>query len=398
MSSESLSNDQGPANHRRSLIGRLVTPILILVMILIIAALVARRGGETEDTATVRPPRAIAVELAPVAATTLQDTLRGVGTLNPFQTVEIRPEVNGRILRMNFEEGRFVDQNQVLFELEDEKTSMRFEAHQAALASTRVRLENLRRNYERTASLRERDMVPEEQYDRARTELQAVSADVERLEAELALAGRALEDTIIRAPFDGYISRQLIDPGTFVTVGEPLAIIYEIDPLQITFYVPEKYAGRVERGQDVYASLTAYPNRQFKGQVDFISPVADPGTRNFRVRANIDNPDNLLMPGSFASTELVLARREDRPVIPEQSLVPTRDGYIVYVVEKESSTAHIRQVRTGIREGGRVEINRGLSPGEMVVVYGHMQLDDGSTVNIVQSWDTNWPETEREVD
>lgn len=137
-------------------------------------------------------------------------------------------------------------------------------------------------------------------------------------------------------------------------------------------------------------TVAAFPDRQFNGSVDFISPVIDEGTRKFRVRANIDNPEGRLMPGAFASAELVLALRENRPVIPEQALVATREGYIVYIVDPSSNTARSREVQTGLREPGLVEILEGVSPDELVVVYGHMQLDDGYSVNIQHTWKRDW--------
>lgn len=378
-------------SENKSMISRLITPVLLLVMILIITFIIARRGDEAkENNDQQRTSRPISVELAPVVATTLQDIVYGVGTLDPMQTVQIKTEVNGKIMAANFEEGGFVEKNRVLFEIEDEKITKHYEARKAALESARIRLENLRRNYERISTLRERNLVSEDQFDNAKTELEAATSDVQRLEVELSLAEREVRDTIVRAPFDGYISRQLVDPGTFVTVGTPLAVVYEIDPLQISFFIAERYAGRVERGQDVFVRVTAYPEKNFKGNVDFISPVIDQGTRKFRVRANIDNPENMLMPGAFGSAQLVLALREDRPVVPEESLVTTREGYIVYVVDPGGNTANMRPVKTGLREPGRVEIMEGLSPGEQVVVYGHMQLDDGSPVNIVRTWETDW--------
>ena len=395
MPPENTSTNQQPGKREKSVLGKLVTPFIAILLILVIAALVMRDDPEENDEP--RPERAITVDVAPVVAVTLEDTVRGVGTLDPLQTVRIKPEVNGRLTSINFEEGGFVEKNQVLFKIDDEKIARRHDAQKAALESTRIRLENLRRNYDRVSSLRDRDLVSEDQYDNARTELQAVSSEVERLEAQLELAARELRDTVIRAPFDGYISRQLVDPGTFVTVGETLAVIYEIDPIQMSFFIPEKYAGRVERGQDVYASVAAHPDRRFQSKVDFISPVADERTRKFRVRTNIENPENILMPGSFAHAELVLALREDKPVIPEQALVPTREGYIVYVVNdsennENNGTAEIRHIQTGIRQSGRVEIVDGLSVGEKIVVYGHMQLDEGSAVVISDTWDDDWSE------
>lgn len=391
MSSENRKEGQKPDKENRTMINRLITPFAVLVIVLILGAIIFR-GGEEAETNGERSQRtrAISVDLAPVAATTLRDTVSGVGTLDPIQEVRIKPEIHGKLMAVNFEEGGFVENGQVLFEIDDEKITQQYEARKAALQSGRIRLENLRRNFERVSSLRERNLVSEDQYDNAKTELEAVSSDVARLEAELALAAKEVQDTIIRAPFDGYISRQLVDPGTFVTAGEPLAVVYKIDPLQISFFIPDKYAPRVRPGQDIDVTVAAYPDRRFRGKVDFISPTADETTRKFGVRANIDNPESKLMPGSFASVELVLNVRKDRPVIPEQALVTTREGYIVYVVDPDEATARIRKIKTGLREPGRVEVTEGLSPGEKIVVYGHMQLDDGSSVNIADTWKEDW--------
>ena len=390
MPSENMHNGQKRHKESRTLFARLITPlILFIVLLVVVGTIVIRRTGVDEEH---RPREAmrISVETAPVIAMTLRDTVTGMGTLEPMQTVEIKPEVGGKLLSVNFREGEFVDEGQVLFEIDDEKISRQLEARRAALDSTRARLENLRRNYERVATLRERDLISEDQYDNARTELNAVSADVERLEAEMEIAKRELEDTVIHSPFNGYISRQMVDPGTVVQAGQSLAVIYEVDPLQLSFFIAERYMGRVSRGQDVFATVTAYPDRSFTGEVDFISPVIDAGTRRFRVRANIENPETELMPGSFASALLVLENLENRLVIPEQALVPTRLGYIVYVVNTDNDTAARRQVETGLRQPGLVEITDGLAANERVVAYGHMQLDDGSPVNIVESWNEDW--------
>ena len=390
MPSEIHHDKQTPPRRGRKGLGCIL--VLVLLVLLVAALLFFVPFTRTDDPGD-RPgqDRAIAVDVAPVAAIDLEDVVRGVGTLEAVQSVQIKPEVNGRILSIHFSEGDFVSREQVLFRIDDEKIRNRMAAQQAALASTRTRLGNLRRNYERVASLRERNMVSEDQYDAAKTELDAVSSDVERLEAELDLTRRELADTVIRSPFDGFISRQVVDPGTFVAAGEPLATVYETDPLRISFFIAEKYAARVAKGQELYASVASYPDETFEGEVKFISPVIDEGTRKFRIRANIENPGNRLMHGSFASANLVLETRPDRPVIPEQALVPTREGYIVFVVDEENEKAYMRPVKTGLRQPGLVEITDGLEKDDLVVIYGHMQLDDESAVNISERWDPDWP-------
>lgn len=391
MPSEKHHDKQAPARRGRKGLGCILVLVLLILLVaaLLFFVLFIRADGPGD-----RPDqdRAVAVDIAPVAAIDLEDIIRGVGTLEAVQSVQIKPEVHGKILSNNFSEGDFVSQGQVLFRIDDEKIRNRMAVQRAALASTRTRLENLRRNYERVASLRERNMVSEDQYDAAKTELDAVSSDVERLEAELDLTRRELADTVIHAPFDGFISRQVVDPGTFVAAGEPLATVYETDLLRISFFIAEKYAARVSKGQEIYASVASFPDEIFEGQVQFISPVIDEGTRKFRVRADIENPGNRLMPGSFAKANLVLEIRPDRPVIPEQALVPTRDGYIVFVVDEEDEKAYMRPVKTGLRQPGLVEITDGLEKDDLIVIYGHMQLDDGSAVNISESWDPDWPD------
>jgi membrane fusion protein (multidrug efflux system) len=124
--------------------------------------------------------------------------------------------------------------------------------------------------------------------------------------------------------------------------------------------------------------VDAYPDRTFETQVTYVSPGVRETTRDFTAKARIDNPDGLLRPGSFATSEVVVQVRQQQPVIPEEALVAVRRGYIVFVVE--NGTARRRDVQIGLREPGRVEILEGLEPGEVVVTNGQMRVTDGTRV------------------
>ncbi len=336
-------------------------------------------GGENDGPA--REQRA-PVELVTVESRTLEDVIRGVGTLQATQQVVLRPEIAGRVRQVHFEEGGLVEAGQLLFELDDDRLRRQRAAAEAALRSAAVRLANAERTLERQRRLREQGIVAEEELDRAQSAYDEAEAERERIEAELAVLDEDVKRTRIAAPLTGLISQREVDPGAYVGVGDPLATLYQIDPVRISFAVPERYLGRLHRGQRVQLVVAAYGEEVFTGEVSFISPAVDPATRTVRVRAEIANPDGRLVPGTFATAWATLDVREDRPVVPEESLVGTREGYRVYVVDDEDH-AHARAVTTGLRRGGVVEILDGVSVGEQIVRLGHMRVSDGDRVRVV---------------
>ncbi|WP_161635940.1 efflux RND transporter periplasmic adaptor subunit [Desulfonatronovibrio hydrogenovorans] len=333
---------------------------------------------------------ATAVEVAPVVSMTLMDTVRGLGTLRPVQEVDLKPEVDGRIKAVHFQEGGFVSKNQLLFEIEEQKHLRRLSSSRAALEEARARQANIQRNHDRFALLFEQSVVSENEFDRVKTDLEAAQAEVRRLVAQVELVKEELADTVIRAPFSGYVSRRLMDPGAFVTTGQILASIYQTEFLEILFMVPEKYSARVKMGQTVIVETAAHEDGVFRGKVSFVSPSVEESTRKLEVKASIDNSDNGLKPGSFAPAVLVLGLLEDTMVIPERALVATRDGYLVFVVDGQQEQVESRKISSGQRRPGLVEVLEGLEPGEKVVVSGHMNLNHGSRIRVVEDLGPDW--------
>jgi len=364
-------------NNTRRLLPALIAAILVVVVVLVIW----RRGAGPETETPMATPAGVPVEVVPVRTMTLDETVRGVGTLRASASVNLSSEIPGRVRSIDFEEGREVEEGQVLFQLDDERLRSQLEARQAALRAAQVRANNAERIFRRQEQLAGRGVVPEDDFDRARAEMESAVADVDRFAAELALMEEQLRDATIRAPFSGMISARQVDRGAFVGVGDVLARLYQVKPLEIVFTVPERYAGRVQRGQPVAVTVAAFPGDTFLGEVDYVSPALDEATRTLQVKAVVPNQDQRLSPGAFASAVVTLERHENQPVAPEEALVATRQGYMVFVIE--DGVAHGRQIRTGLRRNGMVEIVEGLAPGEQVVRSGHLRLSDGSRVEIV---------------
>jgi membrane fusion protein (multidrug efflux system) len=296
--------------------------------------------------------------------------------------VELRPEIAGTVTHIHFHEGGRVAGGDLLFEMNTRKLEQELSARLAALEVTLARRENAERELKRIQRLFQRQVATEDARDRSATDLRAAEAEVNRLQSEVGLFRERIADARIRAPFGGRISDALVDIGDFVKSGDLLATLYQADELDIEFSLPERHSGRITLGQHVDITVTAYPDRIFTATTTFVSPSVSDQTRDFLVKARLTNPDTLLKPGTFATALLTVAERERAVVIPEESLIATREGYIVFLVG-EDGRAHRREVQVGLRNPGLVEITEGLARGERVVRTGHMRVGDGSPLMVV---------------
>jgi len=331
-----------------------------------------------DDEKSAGGPPAIAVSIADVESGTIEETVKSIATLEASQRVSIRPKRPETLVEKHFEEGEIVEKDDLLFTLDDSKLANQRLAAQAAVASAEARKADAQRHYERIRVLEKRGVSSSAQRDQAEADLKAARAELDRLQAELALLENNLSDTRILAPFTGAISSANVDVGNYVETGEVLATLYAADPLKAQFTVPERYMNRLTQGLDVRVSVVAYPGKTFSGDVSYVSPGINQQTRKLTLEALIDNPGGEIRPGAFGTIELVLDEHRDSPLIPEEALIATRTGYMVFVVEE--GVAKARQVEIGLRRPGTVEIASGLKPGEQVIRSGHINVTDGARV------------------
>lgn len=342
-------------------------------------------GFGSPDTAEAEPEKknensgsCVSVDRARVKTSDLKEIIRAIGSIEALQTVEIYPETGGVIESVHFEEGKKVKKDELLFSIDDAKIRSRLEARQAALEEAEANQENAHLVYERRQRLYEQEVGTEEARDEARTRYQALTAQVKRLRAEIESIRETLADTRVRAPFDGITGERRVDQGQLVNTGTALTTLVRTERLEIAFTVPERYTGRVRAGQKIRVSTTAYPEKTFSGTVYFVDPQIAPATRSLRIKARMENPDNLLRPGGFVKVELITGIRENVLTIPEEALIPTRNGYMVFTIV--DSRAKGREVEIGLRKPGTVQVTSGLKEGETVVEAGHISLHEGARV------------------
>lgn len=311
----------------------------------------------------------VSVDVATVATVKLVDDVSAVGSIRSNESVVIRPEVSGRISRLNFGDGQRVRKGQLL---------VAFDAsvNQAEVQQAKAELGIARANFERNVDLARQKFISV----RARDES---LANVQVLEAKLALAEARLSKMEIRAPFSGIVGIRTVSVGDYVKDGADLINLEDISSVKVDFRVPEKYADVVRKGQLIEVMVDALPGKPFRATVDAIDPQVDSSGRSALLRGRIDNPEGRLKPGMFARVRLILGVRDNALVVPEEAIVPQGNKATVWrVVDGKAART---EVRTGLRRAARVEITQGLQAGDMVVTAEQIRLTrDGTPVKIAQ--------------
>lgn len=278
-----------------------------------------------------------------------------VGSLRADESVVVRPETAGRIVRIHFTEGGPVNAGQVLFTLDDSLA-------RAALNEAAANLENSRRAAERANRLGRDKLLSQSDIDTARA-----SFGVDRARVESART--ALDKLTLRAPFSGRVGLREVSVGEVVSAGQALVTLVRLDPIQVDFSVPENQLANLRTGQRLTIEVDAYPGATFGGEVAAIDPVVDAQTRSAKLRARIPNPDGRLKPGQFAQLKLDTGTGAATALlVPEQALMQDGDTRFVYTVV--DGKAKRTTIKTGTRVPGKVEVTEGLKAGDVVITAG----------------------------
>ena len=313
-----------------------------------------------------RPPTQVVA--VPATQQAVAETISLVGSLLANEMVEIKSEVDGQIEQILFKEGQEVTNGQQLIQLDDDKLVKE-------VAESEATFQLRQASFERDKELYEAKLISGQEYDQTFS-LYQVS------EAVLDLRKRRVRDTRINAPFDGVVGARNVSPGQVIARNTPLTWVVDLDPVKVEVNVPERFLGQLALGQQISMQIDAYPNEEFTGQVFFISPYVDPDLRTALIKAEIPNPKQRLKPGMFANLELTLKIRAQAVVIPESALARLFEGDQASVFVVSNETAQMRRVTLGIRLPGKVEILKGIRPGDEVIVEGAQKIGPGAPVSL----------------
>ena len=215
--------------------------------------------------------------------------------------------------------------------------------------------------------------------------IQTAQAEVESARAAASIAEKAVADTVVRAPYSGYVSDRPIAVGEYITPSSVVATILLTNPLKLQLQVPELEAPRVQVGMPVSASVDAYPDRKFAGRVTAVNPAVDPASRSFTVEAAIENPDNALRSGMFATARITQPGGGQSVYVPSEAVVRDQNTNSFRVFTVKDNAAHLKVVSIGDEENGWVQILSGVQPEEEVAVNNLEQLYEGARVQAAQA-------------
>ncbi len=338
------------------------------------------------------------VEVEPVQTDDIELYGEYVGRIRAQQFVEIRARVEGFLEKMMFEEGTYVRKGQPLFIIDPKLYQARANKARAQLNKDKAMALKAERDLKRIRPLYEQNAASQLDLDNAIASYESATAAVAMSEADLTQTETALSYTTVSSPLSGYISERSVDIGTLVGPNGKslLATVVKSDTVRVDFsmtgldYLKSK-ARNVNLGQrdssrkwDPYITITLADNTQYplRGLVDFADPQVDPETGTFSVRAEMANPDRILLPGQITKVRLLLDVRENATVVPTKSIVIEKGGAYVFVIRPDS-IAERRMIELGPEVNNRVIVERGVVPGEMIVVEGFHKLTHGDRVDPV---------------
>lgn len=318
-----------------------------------------------------------------------------VGRIRAQQFVEVRARVEGYLEKMLFAEGTYVTKNQVLFVINQDQYRAKADKARAQLKKDEAQALKAKRDLERIRPLYAQNAASQLDLDNAQAAYETAEASVAMSQADLDQAELELGYTLVRSPLSGHISERNVDLGTLVGPGGKslLATVVKSDTVLVDFSMTAlDYLKSKERNIEIgrqdstrswqpnititLADNTVYP---YKGDVDFAEPQVDPQTGTFSVRAEMPNPDRVLLPGQFTRVKLLLDVREGAVTVPQKAVTIEKGGAYIFAMRRDS-TVEKRFIELGPEFGNHWVVERGLITGEQVVTEGFHKLSQGMKV------------------
>jgi membrane fusion protein (multidrug efflux system) len=290
-------------------------------------------------------------------------TLPVTSSIEANESVVLKSEVSGKITGIFFNEGQRVEKGTLLIKVFDDDL-------QAQLVKAQANLKLTEDVEARQRQLLDREAISRQEYDVSFANLQAAQADVSLLTAQIS-------KTEIKAPFDGVIGFRKVSPGEYITPGVDIASLVDDDPAKIQFVVPEKYSHRIGRNTVIRYRLEGQPTER-TATVYAVAPYIDHATRTIELKALAPNPNRVLIPGAFARIEVLMETQPNMVLIPAEAILSESAGQKVYLYK--SKKVKPVMVETGARTNNRVEITKGIAPGDTVITTGMMQITPRATV------------------
>jgi membrane fusion protein, multidrug efflux system len=348
-----------------------------IIIISVVAVLVAvkliffTKKEEAPGAGKARGQGPVAVNYHVVRPANLSNDVFATGIVGAFNQVELVPEVNGKVISINFNEGEQVEKGRLLVKLNDQDLQAQLSKIRAQLRMSGLKLERFRKLVQINGVSRE--------------ELEMQENEIATLEADESFVLAQLAKTSITAPFSGVAGLRNVSPGSFVNASTPVASLVQLKPLYVEFSVPEKYASIYKKGLPVsFTTENADGAKTFTASIYAVEPKVEAGTRSIKARAQY-NGAATLYPGSFVKVLVNLGQVKDALMVPAQCVIPTLKGQKVFKVNGDSAIDN--PVQMGVRDEKRVQVTNGVKAGDTIVASGLLAVKNGSKLKLLKPVD-----------
>lgn len=355
----------------------------LLLATLIMLALIS---GCTDREKPQAPPP-VPVSVVKAEARDALRTIKGVGTVKASNSVTLKPQVSGQILRIHFLDGDHVRAGQLMYTIDPESYVFTQKGAQADVARDRAQAEMAQKDYLRFKSLYDQGVVSRDEFEQKQTAYESAHKAMEADLAQAGIAGRNVTFTRVTSPIDGIAGSTLLDEGNLVSQDSTeLVSVKTVSPADVVFSIPGRYL-KLVRGHvvdedlTVTAEVSGMENDPATGQLTFVDNWVNPATAMINLKARFPNKDQRLWPGQFVAVTLILSTIPNAVHLPSQSVQKGPDGHYVFVVEQDK--AAMRPVQVLQRDNDEVVLKQGVKPGETVVADGMFRLHPGAVVSIV---------------
>lgn len=347
--------------------------IVLAVALVVLAGfkLVSNKEKTERETAIVAQENAtVAVRTDKIKKEVVNPDQRANGNFAPLQQLMLSSERGGQVVQILVEEGTEVRVGQTLAVIKADMYSVEMQSAEAAYQTAL-------KDAQRFENAFETGGVTQQQLDQVKLQLQAAKARLDQ-------AKITVGDANVKATINGIVNKKLVEPGSVVGPGSPLFEIVNVSKLKMNVNVNENQVAAINKGDEVTVKASVYPNKDFTGKVTFVAPMAD-SSLNFPVEIEItNNENNDLRAGMYGSVIFSAKNAEETPILtaPRNAFVGSVQNNEIFVVR--DSVAYLTKVVSGRNFGDVVEITEGLKEGDEVVTSGHINLLDGTAVNIVK--------------
>jgi len=345
-----------------------LAPIPKALLILCIASLIyckAKKDNPSTASGGLPPQPALSVEAMVITNQSLSANIEIPGTILAFENTEIHPEVSGRLVKLNVNEGNYVNQGYLLAKLYDGDL-------QAQMRKVDVQLSIAEQTEKRQAELLKIQGISQQEYDLSLLQVQSLKADKD-------IISESIRKTEIRAPFSGRLGLKNVSPGAYITPSTIITSISQTNKLKIQFNVPERYGAQLKGGLPISFSVDGSPT-SYTAHIIATEIEIDEDTRSLAVRASINQPDKWLIPGTFAKVRIVLGENNAALLIPNNSILPLGRKKQIYLFK--AGKAMPIDITTGVRDSTNIQVVSGLKLGDTVITSGILFLRPGIDVKI----------------